>query len=149
MGIVEPTTLMGLALTAATLIATKFGEGSASELGKKAVGQLWEMVAARFKGDRRAELALQKLEQDPGTASIEKLAGYLADEMELHGEFQEMLAAIVSEWQRAEPEQQMLVGLEVEGHLKAGNLRQSGAGSQVMLKDVQAGSIELGDLTQE
>ncbi len=71
----------------ASLLVTKFTEGTAGEVGKKLVTSLWDAIATRFKGDKRAERALATVETEKTPESAQTLAVYLEDEMKTVPEF--------------------------------------------------------------
>ena len=50
------------------LAVSKFTEGAAGEAGKKLVTQLWDTIANRFKGRKKAEAAIAQIETSSGQA---------------------------------------------------------------------------------
>ncbi|MER3476554.1 MAG: hypothetical protein C4287_08395 [Leptolyngbya sp. ERB_1_2] len=111
--------------------------------------QLWD----RFKGDKRAERALAMVEAEKTPESAQTLAVYLEDEMKAAPEFAELVRQIVIALQAVEPlgKQEMATGLKLEGDLEAEKMtqRSKDATDQAMLKNIEAKTIKLGDLTQE
>lgn len=141
------------AATIAGLLLTKFTEGAAGETAKKLVTQLWDAIAARFKGDKRAERALATVEAEKTPESTSTIAVYLEDEMKTVPEFAAQIRQIAIEIQALEPigRQEMATNLKLDGDLEAEKMTQRSkeASDQTMLKNVEAKNIKLGDLTQE
>jgi len=137
----------------ATLLLTKFTEGVAGETGKKLATSLWDTIATRFKGDKRAERALSTIEAEKTPESAQTLAVYLEDEMNTVPEFAAQLRQIAIEIQALKPvgKQEMATDLTLEGDLEAEKMTQKSqeVSDQTMLKNVEAKNIKLGDLTQE
>ncbi|KAM3098835.1 hypothetical protein ACKFKF_16320 [Phormidesmis sp. 146-12] len=76
------------ALTGATIAKIAFDEfvkSGAGEIAKKAVGgaieQLRSTIKARFKGNQKAEDAIEKIEKERSPEALETLSGYLDYEM--------------------------------------------------------------------
>jgi hypothetical protein len=60
----EPFTAMAIV----TLLVQELAKSSAGEAGKKLVGELWGAIARRFKGNARAEKALEGTKTEPSEA---------------------------------------------------------------------------------
>jgi uncharacterized damage-inducible protein DinB len=64
----------------------EFVKSSAGEVAKKAVGgaieQLRSTIKNRFKGNQKAETAIEKIEKEQSPEALNKLSVYLDDEME-------------------------------------------------------------------
>lgn len=77
------------ALTGAAIAKIAFDEfvkSGAGEVAKKAVGgaieQLRSTIKNRFKGNQKAETAIEKIEKERSPEALKKLEVYLDDEME-------------------------------------------------------------------
>ena len=136
------------------LAAQKFAESAAGKAAEKLIEQLWDAIASRFKGRKKTEENLAAIAaakgNDPGAmAKVETVleAEFVEDE-----DFRAALVAIAAEIQKAEPErvQKMLVGIKTSQGIKAKDVKQeaTGAADQQMLVDVEAESLEFGNLTQ-
>lgn len=70
----------------AKLAFDEFVKSSAGEVAKKAVGgaieQLRSKIKERFKGNQKAETAIDKIENERSPEALNKLSVYLDDEME-------------------------------------------------------------------
>ncbi|BAS57488.1 hypothetical protein NIES2135_31470 [Leptolyngbya boryana NIES-2135] len=78
-----------LEMTGAAIAKIAFDEfvkSSAGEVAKKAVGgaieQLRSTIKNRFKGNQKAETAIEKIEKEQSPEALNKLSVYLDDEME-------------------------------------------------------------------
>src|SRR5439155_27284948 len=89
-----------IAVAAATLLATKVGEGFAGEAGKSAWGglkRLSGLVRSTFAGDPEAEAALDSLEAGPpDEARLRAVARSLHDHAERDEAFRAELEALVA-----------------------------------------------------
>jgi hypothetical protein len=138
----------------AGLLVQELAKSSAGEAGKKLVGQLWEAIARRFQGDRRAEKVLQAVETEKSPEAEQALTVFLQYEMD-DADFVRQLEPLVRQIQSlAETgKQEMATDLEVDGNLTAGDMTQRSnsreAIEQTMLKNVKAKAIDLGNLNQE
>lgn len=92
-------------VTAAVIVGlavSKFAESAAGEAGKKLVSQLWETIAARFKGRKKAEAAIAKIEASNGQAPEAKanlarvLDGELFEDDAFAAEVQQMAQQIIN-----------------------------------------------------
>ncbi|KAM3100246.1 hypothetical protein ACKFKG_01695 [Phormidesmis sp. 146-35] len=70
----------------AKLAFDEFVKSGAGEIAKKAVGgaieQLRSTIKNRFKGNKKAEAAIVKIEEERSPEALNKLSVYLDDEME-------------------------------------------------------------------
>jgi hypothetical protein len=140
------------ATTIVALAAKKFVENASGEFGKKLAGKIWDVIAARLQGNKRAELALRSVEVDPSDVNIEELARHVADEMHLDENFQTSLEEISLELQKkAIAEQNILMETRVSSKIETGDLGQKSKSPahQNILCNVEAASITLGDVAQE
>jgi hypothetical protein len=78
-----------LEMTGAAIAKIAFDEfvkSSAGEVAKKAVGgaieQLRSTIKNRFKGNQKAETAIEKIEKEQSPEALNKLSVYLDDEMD-------------------------------------------------------------------
>jgi hypothetical protein len=135
-----------------TLAAQKFAEGAAGKAAEKLIERLWDAIADRFKGRKKTEENLKAIAIAKGedAAALEKVETVLDAEFVEDEEFRGELEAIVIEIQKAEPErvQKMLVGIRTSRGIKAQALSQEGAKIQEMLVDIEAESLDLGNLSQ-
>jgi hypothetical protein len=91
-----------IAVAAATLLATKVGEGFAGEAGKSAWGgmkRLSELVRSKFAGDSAATAALDRLEAGPPDeprirAAAEALCDHAEGDEAFRAELEGLLAAV-------------------------------------------------------
>jgi hypothetical protein len=138
----------------ATLLVQELAKSSAGEAGKKLVGDLWGAIARRFKGDARAEKALEGAKTEPSEAATNKLAVYLDEEME-EPEFAAEIRQLAEQIRQLQVagKQEMATNLDLAGDLKAGNMGQRSMTreptDQTMVSKVKAQNINLGDMTQE
>ncbi len=143
------------AATIATLLLMKFTEGTAGEAGKKLVTSLWDKIAARFQGNKQVERTLATIETEKTPESAQPLVVYLREEMKYAPDFAEEIRqlAIALQNSKSVGSQEMATDLELEGDLKAKKMSQKSesgeAIEQTMLKNIKAGSLDLGDLSQE
>lgn len=144
----EPATI-----TAATVVALLFSE-AAKEWGKSlakgtsgALQQLWGVVQDKFE---QADMAgvLTRAEDAPTEKNIGKVKGELEDFLQDEA-FAQQLRKLILELQATEDGQVMLSGLKLSGSLQAQNLIQKGNSRQIMLTDIEAENITVGDMTQE
>ena len=135
------------------LAAQKFAEGAAGKAAEKLIERLWEAIATRFKGRPKVEAAIGQIAAGPDTVAMTKLEKVLEGEFVEDEAFETALKAIVAQIQAAEPDrvQEMLVGIKTAQGIKGQDAKQVAAGpaAQKMLVDIEAGSIEFGNLTQE
>jgi hypothetical protein len=137
------------------LAAQKFAEGAAGKAAEKLVERLWEAIATRFKGRKKTEENLAAIAAAKGDApgAIASVTTVLDGEFVEDEDFQQALVKIVEEIRLIEPErvQRMLAGIKTTKGIKAKDLKQTstGAADQEMLVDVEAESLEFGNLTQE
>ncbi|MGV0028308.1 hypothetical protein [Phormidesmis priestleyi] len=79
----EPVTWTAGAI--AKLAFDEFVKSGAGEVAKKTVGsaieQLRSVIRKRFAGNKKAEEAIVKIEEQGSTEALNKLSGYLDDEM--------------------------------------------------------------------
>ncbi|MGG6266248.1 hypothetical protein ACQ4M3_05335 [Leptolyngbya sp. AN03gr2] len=78
----EPFTLTAAGI--ATLAFGEFVKAGAGEMAKKAIAgiePLRSMTKQRFAGQKKAEAAIEKIEQDGSPEALNKLSVYLDDEM--------------------------------------------------------------------
>jgi dephospho-CoA kinase len=89
----------------AGLAAQKFAEGAAGKAAEKLIERLWEAIATRFKGRKKAEGELAKIAAAKGAApeAIANVTRALDGEMFEDDQFREQLEAIVREIRAAEP----------------------------------------------
>jgi Flp pilus assembly protein TadD len=101
-----------LGLTAAALLASKFGEGFAKDAGSAAwngVKRLRDTVAAKFKGQPDAETTLQRALAEPHDTGLRvSLAERIATAATDDAEFRASLAEIV-EQARRDPSAQTVI----------------------------------------
>jgi hypothetical protein len=133
------------------LAAGKFVEGAGGKMAEKLVEQLWGAIAGRFSGRKKTEENLAAIAAGRDEGAIEKVVRVLDGEFVEDEDFREQLEALVREIQAVEPGrvQEMLVGIRTGGVLKGKDASQKGGDLQRMLVDVEAGSIEFENLTQE
>lgn len=135
------------------LAAQKFAEGAAGKAAEKLIERLWEAIATRFKGRPKVEAAIGQIAAAPDAAAMTKLEKVLDGEFVEDEEFEAELKAIVAQIQAAEPDrvQEMLVGIKTTKGIKGKDAKQvaTGPATQKLLMDVEADSIEFGNLTQE
>ena len=98
------------------LAVSKFTESAAGEAGKKLLNQLWDTIAARFKGRQKAEAAIAQLEASQGQATEAQanLVRVLDGELFEDDGFRNQLEQLVKELQTQAPErlQEVLVGVK-------------------------------------
>ena len=137
------------------LAAQKFAEGAAGKSAEKLVERLWDEIVARFSKRKKTEENLASIEKTKGqdAVAIGKVAVVLDGEFVEDEEFEKRLKKIVRDIQTAEPErvQELLVGIKTTKGIKAKDVIQKapGAAVQKLLVDVEAESLEFGNLTQE
>ena len=145
-------------ITAAIIVglaAQKFAEGAAGKSAEKLVERLWDAVVDRFKGKKKTEenLAAIVAGKAEATDALKKVATVLEGEFVEDEEWRSELEAIVREIQTVEPDrvQELLVGIKTTKGIKAKDVIQesSTAAEQRMLVDVEAESLEFGNLIQK
>ena len=137
------------------LAAQKFAEGAAGKSAEKLVERLWDEIVARFSKRKKTEENLASIEKTKGqdAVAIGKVAVVLDGEFVEDEEFEKRLKKIVRDIQTAAPERvlELLVGIKTTKGIKAKDVIQKapGAAVQKLLVDVEAESLEFGNLTQE
>jgi hypothetical protein len=152
------------AITAGAIAQLAFNEfikSSAGEAAKKLTGEalakaneLRQLIWAKFRGSDRAETALAEVEKEATPAALDKVTKLLDAEMALEPDFAAQIRQLAEEVQALKVSRQTMASdLKVEGNLKAQSMTQRAKSGDVrdqqMLTNVEAGNIELGDLTQE
>ena len=139
----------------AGLAAQKFAEGAAGKAAEKLVERLWDSIVSRFKGRKKTEENLMAIAdgKPEATDALKKVATVLEGEFVEDEEWRSELEAIVREIQTVEPDrvQELLVGIRTTKGIKAKDVIQesSTAAEQRMLVDVEAESLEFGNLIQK
>lgn len=142
--------------TAATAIATvifnkaieKGGENLGQEVSNK-IGQLRKLIRDKFQQEG-VEGKLLKAQDDPSEKNQDKFKRELAEVMEEDEDFAKKLIELIKQLEKMEGGRQIMAsGLELEGDLKAQDMKQKGGQNQEMLTSVKAKNIDLGNLTQE
>lgn len=113
-----------VSVAAASLLATRLGEGFAGEAGKSAWGgmkHLYDLVRQKFVGDPEGEAALDNLEAGPSDeARIRAVADALRDRAErdeaFHAELQALVAAAGQDRSTAQAHTQ------ISGHAQVGKV---------------------------
>jgi hypothetical protein len=125
------------AATIAGLALSKFAESGASEAAKKLIENLWGEIASRFKGRKKAEEALTKLEasqgKDPETEA--NLVRVLDGEMFEDDAFAEQLQQMA----------QQIVTIQNQNQSQATNTFVSNDSSQMRAVGQVYGTANLGD----
>jgi hypothetical protein len=139
----------------AGLAAQKFAEGAAGKAAEKLVEKLWDSIVSRFAGRKKTEENLATIAGSKGQApeALLKVATVLEGEFVEDEDWRSELEAIVREIQTVEPDRvmELLVGIKTTKGIKAKDVIQesSAATEQRMLVDVEAESLEFGNLTQK
>lgn len=148
---VEPVTITAAVIVG--LAVTKFAEGAAGEAGKKLTDQLWETIAARFKGRKKAEAAIAQIAVNQGQApeAQANLVRVLDGELFEDDDFREQLEQQVKEIQAQAPQrvQEVLVGVKGR-NIRARDItvEAGGAANQRVASDLEAsGDIDLGNIS--
>ena len=148
---VEPVTITAAVIVG--LAVTKFTEGAAGEAGKKLTNQLWDTIAARLKGRKKAEAAIAQIEASRGQApeAQANLVRVLDGELFEDDEFREQLEEAVKAIQAQAPQrvQEVLVGVKGR-NIRAKDItaEAGGAASQRVASDLEAsGDIDLGNIS--
>jgi hypothetical protein len=144
-------------ITAAVIVGlaiTRFTEGAAGEAGKKLVNQLWDTIAARFKGRKKAEAAIAQLEANQGQATEAQanLVRVLDGELFEDDGFRVQLEQLVQQIQAEAPArvQDVLVGVkgrnirakDVTAEAEAGSAVQQRVASDLeATEDVDMGNV--------
>jgi hypothetical protein len=95
--------LSAISLAAATLLASKAGEGLAAEAGKSVWGgmqRLYDLVRERFHRNAESEQALKRLEAAPyDQVRIRAVAAAMQAQAQVDADFRQQLVALVGEAQ--------------------------------------------------
>ena len=156
----EPVTVL-TAGAIAKIAFEEFVKAGGGELAKKSVAGAIDLVKAlrdkirdKLKGNAKAETAIAAVETEHSEAALTKLEVYLDDAMTDDPEFATQIRQVAQEIQNLTISRQtMASNIKAEGDLKADSMTQRATSgdvrSQEMLTNVEAGNIDLGNLTQE
>ncbi|MGB5637209.1 MAG: hypothetical protein WBM86_31105 [Waterburya sp.] len=146
----EPLSITASAI--ATLIFSKALEKGGEQLGEavfKKIGQIVSAVRDKFKGIGM-EGVLTQAQDNPNEPNQKFFQQALEMQMTSDSEFANKLIELKEQLENLEGGRQIMAsGVELEGNLKAKDMKQKGGKSQEMLTDVKAKNIDLGNLTQE
>jgi hypothetical protein len=148
-------------LTGAVIVSLFFSE-AIKEGGKFAVKGVADTFAKLVSTIRQKlttegmEGLLIRAEKDPTEQNKTKLQDELQEYINADATFANQLKLLVEELKAQDENirQVILSGIELTGDLKAGDItqkttRSGGSVEQTMLKDIKAGNIEVGNLSQE
>lgn len=149
---IEPVTITATANVIATIIFNKAIEKGGENLGEAVsnkIGELLDFVGGKFKQEG-VEGKLLKAKKDPSEKNKDRFKRELTELMEYDEDFAKKLVKLKEQLENLEGSRQIMAsGIQLEGDLKAKDMKQEGGQNQEMLTNIKAKNIELGNLTQE
>jgi hypothetical protein len=149
---IDPITITTTATAIAAVIFNKAIEKGGENLGEAVFNknvQLLNFIRDKFQQER-VEGKFLKAQEDPFKKNQDRFKQELAELMEDDEDFAKKLVELKEQLEKIAGSRQIMAnGLELEGDLKAQDMRQKGGRQQEMLTNVKAKNINLGNLTQE
>lgn len=149
---IEPATITATATLIATTIFTKALERGGENLGEAVsnkITQIINTIRNKFKSIGM-EGALTQAQVNPTEPNQKFFQQALEMQMTSDLEFAKKLVELKEQLEELEGSRQiMATGIELEGDLKAQDMKQKGGKHQEMLTNIKAQNIDLGNLTQE
>ncbi|ARV58726.1 hypothetical protein BZZ01_08810 [Nostocales cyanobacterium HT-58-2] len=150
----EPATLTAAAI--ATLIFSEAVKEGGKTLGKgvsEQIAKLLNLIRDKFQS-AGTEGLLTRAQENPVEKNTSKFQDELETQMEEDETFANQLRELMKELESTGVVRQVMAsGIEVSGALEAADMQQKttrgGTVEQEMLKDIKAGDVKLGNLTQE
>jgi hypothetical protein len=149
---IDPATITATATAIATVIFNKAIEKGGENLGEAVsnkIAQIVSVVRNKFKSIGM-EGVLTQAQDNPTEPNQKFFQQALEMQMTSDSDFVKKLVELKEQLEKmAGGRQIMASGLELEGDLKAKDMKQKGGQHQEMLTNVKAKNIDLGNLTQE
>lgn len=149
---IDPATITSTATAIAVIVFNKAIEKGGEDLGEAVsnkIGELLNFVKGKFKQEG-VEGKLLKAQEDPSEKNQDRFKRELTELMEDDNDFAKKLLKLKEQLENLEGGRQIMAsGLELEGDLKAKDIKQKGGKQQEMLTNIKAKNIDLGNLTQK
>jgi hypothetical protein len=149
---IDPATITATATAIAAVIFNKAIEKGGENLGEavsKKIGQIVSVVRNKFKSIGM-EGVLTQAQDNPTEPNQKFFQQALEMQMTSDSDFVKKLVELKEQLEKLEGSRQIMAsGLELEGDLKAQDMKQKGGQYQEMLTNIKAKNIDLGNLTQE
>lgn len=149
---IDPATITATATAIAAVIFKKAIEKGGENLGEaisNKIGQIVSVVRNKFKSIGM-EGVLTQAQDNPTEPNQKFFQQALEMQMTSDSDFVKKLVELKEQLEKMEGGRQIMAsGLELEGDLKAKDMKQKGGQHQEMLTNVKAKNIDLGNLTQE
>jgi hypothetical protein len=149
---IDPATVTATATAIAAVIFNKAIEKGGENLGEAVsnkIGQIVSVVRNKFKSIGM-EGVLTQAQDNPTEPNQKFFQQALEMQMTSDSDFVKKLVELKEQLEKMEGGRQIMAsGLELEGDLKAEDMKQKGGQHQEMLTNVKAKNIDLGNLTQE
>ena len=126
----------------------KGGENFGDTVSNK-IGQIINFIRDKFKKEG-VEVKLLKAQEHPSRENKDRFRRELTELMEYDENFDQKLVELKEQLENLEGGHQIIAsGLELEGNLKAKDIKQKGSQHQEMFTNVKAKDIDFDNLSQE
>ena len=149
---IDPATITATVTAISAVIFNKAIEKGGENLGEAVsnkIGELLNFVRAKFQKEG-VEGKLLKAQEDPSEKNKDRFKRELTELMEDDDDFAKKLVELKEKLDNLEGGRQIMAsGIELEGDLKAKDMKQKGGQHQEILTNIKAKNIDLGNLSQE